>query len=458
MRAARHPLVVGLERQSQPIVGNAHIAVSAARYGFRHHGLHLLRHHPDIGGVAAVVDEAIIAEAVVEPPEQHDIVLEAHVGATPAAATPAAATSAAAASAAAEAAAAPPPPKPPPPRAAAAHAAAAEATRHSPAAHGAAIGEGRVGPAHPHTAHRRASRSANVRPRRGTRCGPCAAAGPAGRPCSRTIGRLPAAWPARAADPAGAARAANSSWPADPAGPARTANSAWPADPAGSARAANSSWPADAARPARAANPAWPADPAGSARAANSAWPADAARPPRAANPAGPSRPAGAAGPVGADPRLAAHAGPIVPIRPPRLHVIADVAEVDVIPDIDVAVIDVAMPARVASPDRRIDRACSPIPVIVVPQRPDRDAGPEAQQRRDSGIGLIDRSRIIGRDIDGRRIGRLDGDIARRRLRRCRPLRRAGRWRCARLHPFDRLLIGRLERPGRFRLLREAPG
>src|SRR5580693_10697184 len=97
MRAAGQPLVVGLERQSKPVVGNAHIAVRAARYRFRRHGSHLLGHHPDIGGVAAVVDEAIIAETVVEPPEEHDIVLEAHVGATPAAAAPAAAAPAAAA-------------------------------------------------------------------------------------------------------------------------------------------------------------------------------------------------------------------------------------------------------------------------------------------------------------------------------------------------------------------------
>ena len=35
MRAARHPLAVGLEPQSKPVVGNAHIAVGAARYRFR---------------------------------------------------------------------------------------------------------------------------------------------------------------------------------------------------------------------------------------------------------------------------------------------------------------------------------------------------------------------------------------------------------------------------------------
>src|SRR3984957_14940939 len=134
MRASRHPLVVGLKRHPRPVVGNAHIAVRAARYRFRHHGPHLLRHHPDIGGVAAVVDEAIIAETIVKPPEEHDIVLEAHVGATPAAAPPH-----------------PPPPPPPPPEAApaapaeaAAAAPAAEAALHSPAAERAAIGESRV--------------------------------------------------------------------------------------------------------------------------------------------------------------------------------------------------------------------------------------------------------------------------------------------------------------------------
>src|SRR3984885_13827261 len=159
MGATGQPLVVGLERQSKSVVGNAHVTVRAARHRFWRHGSHLLRHHPDIGGVAAVVDETIIAEAVVEPPEQNDVMLEAHVGATPAAATSAAATpaaeTAATASAAAEAAAPtaanrppppppppnpppPPPPKPPPPPP------PAEPARHSTAAHCAAVGEGRV--------------------------------------------------------------------------------------------------------------------------------------------------------------------------------------------------------------------------------------------------------------------------------------------------------------------------
>ena len=45
-----------------------------------HHGLHLLRHHADIGLVAAVVAEAIEAEAVVEMAEHDDVVLQPDVG------------------------------------------------------------------------------------------------------------------------------------------------------------------------------------------------------------------------------------------------------------------------------------------------------------------------------------------------------------------------------------------
>src|SRR5271155_1903489 len=97
MRARRDPLLVGLERQSKQIIGNAHIAVSAARDRFRRDGLHLLRHHADVDCVAAVVDEAVVAEAVIEPTEQHDIVLEAHVRATPTSSSAAPATSATAA-------------------------------------------------------------------------------------------------------------------------------------------------------------------------------------------------------------------------------------------------------------------------------------------------------------------------------------------------------------------------
>jgi len=71
-------------------------AVPAAADRIRHDDLHLLRHHADIGLVAAVVAEAIEAKAVVELTEKSDVVLEGDVG-------PAApATAAAPASAAAE--------------------------------------------------------------------------------------------------------------------------------------------------------------------------------------------------------------------------------------------------------------------------------------------------------------------------------------------------------------------
>jgi hypothetical protein len=64
--------------------------------------LHLLRHHADVGAVAAVVAEAIIAEPIGKIPEQNDIVLERDVGSSTTA-TPATAAAATTAAAAAEA-------------------------------------------------------------------------------------------------------------------------------------------------------------------------------------------------------------------------------------------------------------------------------------------------------------------------------------------------------------------
>ena len=54
----------------------------------RHDRLHLLCHDADIRCVAAVVSKAIEAKPIVKAPEQHDIVLEPHVGTPTAAATP----------------------------------------------------------------------------------------------------------------------------------------------------------------------------------------------------------------------------------------------------------------------------------------------------------------------------------------------------------------------------------
>src|SRR5271166_785958 len=245
MRAGREPLPVSLERQSKQVVGNAHIAVRAVRYRFRRDGLHLLRHHADIRGVAAVVDEAIIAEAVVEPPEQHDIVLEANVGATPAAASAAGSPATSAH-----------------PAAAPAHpAAAAKAAgpAHPAATHRAAVGERGVGPAHPDAAHRR-----TARPRSGPRRRPggrtvrgprsrLTAARTVRRPCCRPIGRLTAARTARTADAAGSPGAAR------PTGPPGTSRASNPARPAGPPRAANAADAAGTARSAHATDAPWPA-------------------------------------------------------------------------------------------------------------------------------------------------------------------------------------------------------
>jgi hypothetical protein len=82
---ARHgPLPVGFKWQSKHVIGNAQIPVSPARHRFRNDRLHFLRNDSDICRMAAVVDEAIVAEAVAEPSEQNNIVLEPEVGAPPA--------------------------------------------------------------------------------------------------------------------------------------------------------------------------------------------------------------------------------------------------------------------------------------------------------------------------------------------------------------------------------------
>src|SRR5262245_7736785 len=100
------PLIVGLELEAEPIVEDAQVAGAPAHDCLRHDGLHVLRHHADIGLVAAVVAEAIEAEAVVEMAEQRDVVLQRNIGPPSAAAAKTAAASPEAAATAAEAAAA----------------------------------------------------------------------------------------------------------------------------------------------------------------------------------------------------------------------------------------------------------------------------------------------------------------------------------------------------------------
>src|SRR5215475_1274672 len=96
-----NPVLVGLEFDAEPVVEDAQGAVAITHHCLRHDSLHLLRHHADVGAVAAVVAEAIVAEPIGKIPEQNDIVLERDVGssttATPA--TAAAATTAATAAA-----------------------------------------------------------------------------------------------------------------------------------------------------------------------------------------------------------------------------------------------------------------------------------------------------------------------------------------------------------------------
>ena len=96
------PIVVGSEWQSEPFVRHPKIAVATDNDRIGSYGSDFLRNHPDIGLLAAVVREAVVTETVVEPAQQHDIVLQLDVRPAPTAAPP------------------PPPRKPPPPRAPAA--------------------------------------------------------------------------------------------------------------------------------------------------------------------------------------------------------------------------------------------------------------------------------------------------------------------------------------------------
>src|SRR5262245_3879400 len=89
-------MLVGLKLDPELFIVDSQVAVAAAHNGARHDRLHLLRHHADIGPVAAVVAEAIITDAVAEMAEQNDIMLEHHIRSPSAATTAATATAAAA--------------------------------------------------------------------------------------------------------------------------------------------------------------------------------------------------------------------------------------------------------------------------------------------------------------------------------------------------------------------------
>jgi hypothetical protein len=79
MSARRSPLIVGLELHAEHVVRDSQVTVTAAQHRCGHNRLHLLGHHADIGLVAAVVSEAVEAEAISEVAEKEDVVLEHHV-------------------------------------------------------------------------------------------------------------------------------------------------------------------------------------------------------------------------------------------------------------------------------------------------------------------------------------------------------------------------------------------
>jgi hypothetical protein len=95
-------LLVSLKLDAKLIVEDSQVAIPPARDRFRRNGLHFLCYHTNIGALAAVITEAIKAEAVSEMAEQNDIMLDRDIRSPSAAATTAAtATTAAAASEAA---------------------------------------------------------------------------------------------------------------------------------------------------------------------------------------------------------------------------------------------------------------------------------------------------------------------------------------------------------------------
>ncbi len=90
------PMAVALDLQTELLVIYLQIAVGAAHDRRRHDLLHVLRHHPDIGPVAAVVAKSIKAKTVIEIAEKGDVVLEPDVRAPSATTTAAAASTASA--------------------------------------------------------------------------------------------------------------------------------------------------------------------------------------------------------------------------------------------------------------------------------------------------------------------------------------------------------------------------
>src|ERR1043165_9151862 len=81
------PVVVTAERQAKPVIVHSQIAVAAARDCIGPDHADLLRHHANPSLLASVIGKAIIAHAILQIAEQHDVMLERNIGAAPAAAT-----------------------------------------------------------------------------------------------------------------------------------------------------------------------------------------------------------------------------------------------------------------------------------------------------------------------------------------------------------------------------------
>ena len=239
LRTRRDPAIIGLERNTKPVVTNLEKSISTTLHSLRHDLLNLLSHDADIGRRAAVVDEAVKSEAIAEVPKHDDVMLEPHVG-TPTA-TPKSSTTSPAktSSSAAEAT----PPKPPTAEASstgaacmarAAKPASARAPEATSPEAAASRGEGRS-PTRAHSSARRLPIGY-----------PPGLDIPKGIVTPRATDAADASWAANPTDPARATCASNAAWTAG------AANSSWPASPSGAARttdasdASNASWPANA--------------------------------------------------------------------------------------------------------------------------------------------------------------------------------------------------------------------
>ena len=99
-RTRRKPVFVGLEFDADLVVMDTQVTVAITRYRLRRDLLHLLRDDADVGAIAAIVAEAIVAKTVGKMAKQRDVVLDCDVGSPSAA--PTAATTEATAAAAAE--------------------------------------------------------------------------------------------------------------------------------------------------------------------------------------------------------------------------------------------------------------------------------------------------------------------------------------------------------------------